>query len=74
MASDEATGRQVNGSARKQRFGLTREELADELRALGADSALAQEPLDSELWPTEGLSDRQIELFTKMLKKVRDKD
>lgn len=56
------------------RFGLTREQLNAEFDKLSDVSALSEEFTDGELWPTEGLTDRQVELLTEKLIKVRDSD
>jgi len=55
-------------------FGLSREELNEQFDKLSAGSGLTEEFTDGELWPTDGLSDRQIELLTERLVKVRDSD
>jgi hypothetical protein len=55
-------------------MGLTREELNEEFDKLSNGSGLSEEFTDGELWPTAGLSDRQIELLTEKLIKVRESD
>ena len=55
-------------------LGLTSQQLTDEFDALSDGSGLSEEFTDGELWPTEGLSDRQIELLTEKLIKARDSD
>ncbi len=51
------------------RFGLTRDELNVAMEQLPG-GGLHEEFSDGELWPTEGLSDKQIELLTDKLRKV----
>ena len=75
MAAKGNSKPERNGTPDRERFGLTREDLAGEFRRLADNggSGLNQEPVDGELWPTEGLSDNQIELLTGKLEKVRRK-
>jgi hypothetical protein len=40
-------------------------------KASDGQSALIEEPIDSGLWPTSGLSDRQIQILTEMFKTTR---
>lgn len=55
---------------RQSRFGLTHEELTEEFAKLGDDDGLIEDFTDGELWPTEGLTDKQIELLTSRLLRI----
>lgn len=51
----------------------TRQQLIEDFAQLGSRSALVEEPLDGELWPTEGLSDRQVAIFADRLLTLLDR-
>ncbi len=55
--------------------GLTHSELrARFLELTDGTSCLIEEPLDTGLWPTAGLSDDEIELLTESLRSVRQRE
>lgn len=54
---------------------LTNAELrARFLELTDGTSCLIEEPLDTGLWPTAGLSDDEIELLTESLRSVRQRE